>query len=255
MPVFTAIDAVLFDLGGTLLDYPIPSWPVMVGQCARGAYGYLTKPERDLPPPATKIPDPSEARARRKRVPPDSALAHRAMMALRRMVRSLSGRTLPRVAEACARPLVAEGHVFDDTLPALRTLRDRGYRLGLISNTPWGTPDYLWTGQLERFGLAAYFEVALFSSDVGFRKPDGRIFRMALQRLGLAPERVVFVGDNPVADVLGAQRAGLASVLIVRPGCLSSGVSPVPDLRIESLAELPGHLPGPKTVDGSRPAP
>jgi FMN phosphatase YigB (HAD superfamily) len=243
MPALINIEAVLFDLGGTLVDYPVPRWPTMVGQCARGVYGYLVQPENQRPPPAAAVPGPAEAHARRPASRPDTALAHRIMMGLRRMVRSLSGRTLPRIAEACARPLVAPGHLFQDTLPTLRTLKDRGYRLGLISNTPWGTPEYLWVRQLKRFALADFFEVALFSSVVGVRKPDARIFLAALEGMGLPAERCLFVGDNPEADIAGARRVNLHTALLARPGITWSTVSPASDLHIESLLELLDRLP------------
>ena len=237
------IQAVLFDMGGTLIDYPIPTWPVMVSQCAQGVYGYVVQPDRQQPGPATRVPDPEEARLRRHAPSPDTAALHRLMMGLRRIVRSLSGHTLPRMAEACARPLIAPGHLFDDTLPALQSLRQRGYRLGLISNTPWGTPDYLWMGQLERFSLADYFDVRLFSSVVGFRKPDPRIFRLALRQMNVPPDRALFVGDLPEADVVGAHRTGMTAALIVRPGAPPHAPTPTPDLRIARLTDLLDRLP------------
>lgn len=246
------IEAVLFDLGGTLVDYPTPSWPIMAAQCVQGAYGFLVKPESERPPRAAVVPGPAEARARRPPAPRGTALLHRATLALRRMVRALSGRTLPWLAEACARPLVAPGHLFDDSLNVLRALRQRGYRLGLVSNTPWGTPEYLWMSQLDRFGLTGFFEVRLFSSVVGFRKPDPRIFRKAMEAMHLRPDRVLFIGDTPEADILGAQRCGMRSALLVRPGRRPPRGSPTPDLLIESLTELLDALPGPaKNVDSS----
>jgi len=238
------IEAVLFDLGGTLVDYPVPSWHVMAGQCLGGMYGFFVHPESERPPPAAEVPPPAEAHARRGSPPPDSPLSHHLMIALRRMIRGLSGRTLPRVAEACARPLVAPGHLFEDSLPTLRALRDRGYRLGLISNTPWGTPEYLWTSQLERFGLDAFFEIKCFSSHVGFRKPDPRIFMIALAKLRVGAERTLFVGNSVEADIIGAHRSGIRSALVARPGTPRPPSTPAPDLRIERLDDLLAHLPG-----------
>jgi FMN phosphatase YigB (HAD superfamily) len=243
MPALLQIEAVLFDLGGTLVDYPVPRWPTMAAQCVHGMYGYMVRPESERPPQAASVPGPAEANAQRQPAAPDSALAHRIMIGLRRVVRSLSGRTLPRIAEACARPLVAPGYLFEDSLPTLRALRGGGYRLGLISNTPWGTPEYLWVNQLQRFALAEFFEVALFSSVFGVRKPDARIFREALDRLGVPAERTVMVGDNLEADIVGARRVGMRTVLLTRPGVKRLPATPTPDLRIDSLRELLDPLP------------
>jgi len=253
---FDDITAVLFDLGGTLVDYPVPPWPLLAGQCLEGVYAHLVRPEGELPPPAAPVPGPEEARRLRRPPRADAALAHRAMMAVRRIVRSLSGYTLPHMAEACARPLVAEGRLFDDALPTLGRLRERGYRLGLISNTPWGTPDYLWQSQLRRFGLPACLDVSVFSSAVGFRKPDPRLFREALERLGVPAARALFVGDDPRADVGGAQAAGLHAALLLRPGRTLLRSAPPPHLCIATLAELLDALPlAPKRVDSTSGAP
>ena len=57
------------------------------------------------------------------------------------------------------------------------------------------------------------FPIRVYSCDVRFRKPDRRIFQIALRRGNLQAEQTVFVGDSPRADVRGANRAGLISVL------------------------------------------
>ena len=241
--MFTDVEAVLFDMGGTLLDYPLPSWPVMAARGIEGLYAYLVRPESELAPPAAAMPNPAEAHARRARPASDAPLVHRAMMALRRVIRSLSGRTLPRMAEACTRPLLAHGRLFEDALPAVLALKERGYRLGLVSNTPWGTPEYLWSKQLDRFGLTECFEVRAFSSDIGFRKPDPRIFQAALGRLGVRPERAVFVGDDPAADIAGAARLAMRTVLLLRPGHRPLPGDARPDLCVTTLRQLLTHLP------------
>ena len=252
MGAFADIEAVLFDLGGTLAHYPVPSLPVVVGRCVKGAVtGMLVGSEGDSPP-AANVPGPEEAQARRRAPRPDSPLPHRIAAAVRRMVRSLSGRTLPNMGEMCARPLMAKARLFADSLPTLEALRDRGYRLGLVSNTPWGTPDYLWVGQLERFALAPLFDAACFSSDVGFRKPDARIFQAALDRLRAPARRALFVGDDPAADIVGAASMGIRAVWIDRDRLQTGDEDPAPDLRIETLTELLDHLPGrAKSVDTS----
>ncbi|MBE3123784.1 MAG: hypothetical protein IMZ65_03185, partial [Planctomycetes bacterium] len=56
MVVLADIEVVLFDLGGTLIDYPLPSMPVMVGRCMQGIYRFMVGPEDRLPPPAALVP-------------------------------------------------------------------------------------------------------------------------------------------------------------------------------------------------------
>lgn len=239
------VEAVLFDMGGTLVDYPLPSRPALVARCVRGAVSFLIRPEGELPPPAARVPAPGVAHERRRRAGPETALAHRAAVALRRVIRAVSGRTLPQIAEACLRPIVIDGRAYGDTLTTLRALLERGYRLGLVSNTPWGTPDYLWEQQAEKFGLAGLLEVRLFSSDIGVRKPDPRIFLEALRRLGVPPARALFVGDAPAEDIGGAAGVGMRTALVVRSGRFPDACRHPPDLCISGLQELLDHLPRP----------
>lgn len=224
-------------MGGTLVDYPLPSPPALVARCLRGAFSFLVRPEGERLPPAATVPAPEVARRRRRRAGPETAIAHRAAIAMRRMIRAVSGQTLPQIAEACLRPIVTDGRTYADTLSTLRAFRERGYRLGLVSNTPWGTPDYLWEQQTGKFGLAAFLEVRLFSSEVGVRKPNPRIFLEALGRLGVPPARALFVGDTPAEDIAGAVRAGMH-----RAGCPRRAFP-----RCVSLPGRPPHLqpPGP----------
>jgi putative hydrolase of the HAD superfamily len=91
---------------------------------------------------------------------------------------------------------------------AVRELAERGVNLGIISNTG-RTPGVILRRVLERHGLLAYFGAISYSDEVGFRKPEARIFRVTLARAGVAPDEAVHIGDNPDADVVGAQGAGM----------------------------------------------
>lgn len=96
------------------------------------------------------------------------------------------------------------------TLPTLSALRDRGIRIGLCSNAPY-RPASL-HGQLAHVGIAHLIDAAVFSSEVGWRKPSPQIFARAVEALGVAPQAAVMVGDRVRDDVLGARRAGLRAI-------------------------------------------
>lgn len=120
---------------------------------------------------------------------------------------------------------------FPDVIPALARLLRR-YRLTSLSN---GNAD------LAVIGLARYFEISVAARDAGAAKPDPRIFEALLARTGLAPAQVVYVGDDPLADVEGARRAGLHAVWVDRfgrawPEDLEPPVQVVKDLA--GLADL-----------------
>lgn len=92
----------------------------------------------------------------------------------------------------------------------LDALRARGLKLGLVSNA--FDPEWLLLRDLEQMGLAERLDVAVFSSAVGIRKPHHAIFEDALDRLGVAPECVLFVGDRLYEDVRGAGNLGMTTV-------------------------------------------
>lgn len=103
--------------------------------------------------------------------------------------------------------------LFPDALPALRELTAHGYVLGIVSNFEG------WLGGLlDRLGIAGLMKVVVVSGVEGIEKPDPRIFRLAMDRLGLAASRVVYVGDNPRIDLEPAVALGMGTVLLDRRG-------------------------------------
>lgn len=135
------------------------------------------------------------------------------------------------------RALHAEAHLWtyvpDWVEPALGTLREAGYRLGVVSNAD-GRIEAL----LEARGLGRHLDFVLDSEVVGVAKPDPRIFRMAVERLAVAPGECLYVGDLYPVDVVGARGAGLDAVL-VDPYDLFADVDVD---RIPSISELPAYL-------------
>ncbi len=90
----------------------------------------------------------------------------------------------------------------------LETLRARGVRLGVVTNGR-GRAQH---PKLDVLGIRSFLEVILVSEDMGVKKPDRRIFELALEQLRLSPHEVWMVGDHPVNDTLGARAAGLTGV-------------------------------------------
>jgi putative hydrolase of the HAD superfamily len=92
----------------------------------------------------------------------------------------------------------------------LDSLRERGLKLGLVSNA--FDPGWLLHRDLDAMGLAERLDFAVFSSEIGRRKPDPAIFLRALEALDVAPERTLFVGDRLFEDVRGAAQVGMRTV-------------------------------------------
>ena len=116
---------------------------------------------------------------------------------------------------------------YPDTLPALAAL---AARVPLISVSN-GNAD------LARIGLQHHFRASITSREIGCAKPDARIFAAACERLGVAAEHVLHVGDDPALDVAGARAAGLRTAWLNRTGAAWSH-GPAPDLTIGDLNAL-----------------
>ena len=122
----------------------------------------------------------------------------------------LSDEELARFLEAEHAAWEPAREVGDSAHALLEALRDRGLKLGLVSNA--FDPGWLLHRDLEQMGLAERLDFAVFSSEVGKRKPHPAIFETALGALGVAPERALFVGDRRYEDVRGAKELGLHTV-------------------------------------------
>ncbi len=122
--------------------------------------------------------------------------------------------------------------VEEGTGPALDRLLAEGYRLGVISNA-----DGRMEAVLETTGLRSRVEFVVDSHAAGVEKPDPAIFLEGVERLGLAPGEVLYVGDLYPVDVVGARRAGLQALLVDPSGRLDHPVD-----RIPTIVELPAYL-------------
>jgi HAD superfamily hydrolase (TIGR01509 family) len=122
-----------------------------------------------------------------------------------------------------------------DAAGVLRALKERGLKVGLLSNTHW--PREFHEHFLARDGLVDYIDARLYTSEMDYSKPHPSAFRAALDAVGVDdPRRAVFVGDRAYDDVFGAQRAGLRTVL--RPHGMVPGYDVEPDAVIGPLPEL-----------------
>ncbi len=99
---------------------------------------------------------------------------------------------------------------FDDAVATVQWLRARGCRLALLTNGG-STAQRL---KIDRFDLAPLFDAILIEGEVGFGKPDPRIYAQALAALDTPPSETWMVGDNLEWDVAGPQREGIAGIWI-----------------------------------------
>lgn len=121
--------------------------------------------------------------------------------------------------------------LFPDAAQTLSCLRTSGLKLGLITNGSLR----MQSRKLECLGLSSLFDTMLISDAEGISKPDPQIFHRALERLATSPAQAVFVGDHPDVDVAGARAAGMQAIWRRDPG-VSRIVEA--DGVIEDLGEL-----------------
>ncbi len=131
--------------------------------------------------------------------------------------------------------------VYPDVPPALELLCSNGIRAGIVTNA--SLPMWMRDNELREHGLIDYFsDCRLSAADVGYLKPHARIFRYALEKMGTLAEETVFVGDNPVADVAGAQAVGMRAVRRLNPGASDNRHLAKAHEIVTSLAQLPSLL-------------
>ena len=127
--------------------------------------------------------------------------------------------------------------LYPDALDVLQRL-NQTIRLGIIADQE------RWVAQAltDRWGIASYFEVIALSQVVGFKKPDLRLYKLALSQAGVEPQAAIMLGDRPDKDIAPANRLGI-TIIRLRRGMDFKDSPPrnqaeVADYEITSLAEL-----------------
>ncbi|MFQ5633397.1 MAG: HAD family hydrolase [bacterium] len=127
--------------------------------------------------------------------------------------------------------------LFPGAKEVLPDLAER-YKIGLISDTAW-TPGRVLREQLRRNEVAQYFDVFIFSGEVGHCKPHPIMFQKATEALRVSASECLHIGDLQFTDVKGAKNFGCYATWIYRPDYLDNGRQDYnPDLIVESVAEL-----------------
>jgi 2-haloalkanoic acid dehalogenase type II len=240
------IKGVLFDLGGTLIHFQ-GAWPDVMQAANEELLAYLQ--EAGFSVDEATFTDEFKRRLEEYYVQRESEfIEYTTGLVLRTLLQDLGNSQVE--AEALRPALkrlyaVSQAHWQreDDALATLQSLKAAGYRLGIISNA--GDDEDVQT-LVDNAGIRDYFDFVLSSASCGVRKPNPRIFELALEKLNLHPTEAAMVGDTLGADILGARNAGLKSVWITRradtPDNHDHDGTIQPDATIATLAELPAAL-------------
>ncbi len=234
--------AVLFDLGNTLVSYyAVADFGPVLRASLRACVSVL-------PPGAGVDENGLEEQALRLNAERED---HRVWPLDERLKLLFAGCTphpalLQQLTRAFLRPIFATALTDPDALPVLQSLRARGIRTAIVSNTPWGSPAEEWRAELARHGLLAAVDATVFCEDVGYRKPHPAPIARALSILEVPPEDAAFVGDDPKWDVVGAQRAGVRPILLAKHGAsaVPAGVTVATSLPQVLDVLNASHVPG-----------
>ncbi len=132
-----------------------------------------------------------------------------------------------------AEVLLSISHLYPGTLESLKAMKEGGFLTALVSNAS-SNAIYI----LDHLGLSPLFDTMVISCDVGVAKPDEKIYRIALERLGVSPGESLFIGDGASNELDGAQKAGIHAAKINQDHQTKNfGKSDHYDFEITHLAE------------------
>lgn len=143
--------------------------------------------------------------------------------------------------------------IIDGAIPLLAGIKSDGYRVGLISNTG-RTPGVTIRKILDRYGMSGYFDSMIYSNEVGYIKPNRKIFEIALEKLNASAENTVHIGDSRLLDIYGARSCGMSAILFDRYSAGfekyaekyydAKGRRSEPDATVGSLEDITGVIKG-----------
>lgn len=209
-------DAVLFDLGGTLIIYENKySWKELALRGCRNAAPVLKKLS------GAEIP-PEKIKSRLLQVLDDTIRAHSEDLAEVDLLEIISvvlsdlgveiSDGLPaKFVNSYYQPTTDQIALVPGAVELLSELKDAGLKIGLISNSIF--PAKFHRDEMQRFGILDHFDFTIFSSEVMIRKPNKEIYLKALSLTESQSERTVFVGDRLIEDVAGPQAVGMKAIL------------------------------------------
>jgi putative hydrolase of the HAD superfamily len=220
------IDAVLFDLGDTIIDFGVGrrEAEVLFKQGARLTYDYLDG--KGMPVPAFEqyfrvhYRQMQRAYAWSKLTRRDFNYGDLLARVARKLKLAVTPGDLVHLAWLWYKPIGDASHIDKGIMQMLVQLRAAGTKLAIVSNT--FVPGHCLDRHLREEGLLEFFPVRIYSSTVRYRKPHPRIFEMALEQIGVPAERALFIGDLLKTDIRGAKRAGMRTIW--KPARSAAGV-------------------------------
>lgn len=108
----------------------------------------------------------------------------------------------------------------------------KDYKMAIVSDAQWVFTD----PEMEMLGLNRFFKYKVLSSKFGIKKPDTRLFQIAMKKLRVKPEDAIYIGDRPDKDLIGAKRAGMKCLLFSSVEISLNGIKP--DRQFDNYSQL-----------------
>jgi putative hydrolase of the HAD superfamily len=207
--------AVIFDLGSTLINYENSSWDELgrLG-CANACPILENLASVEVTP--DKLWEDFHQAIDQMFINHREDLAEIDLLMVTNSILSKLGITSldglsPKFIDAYYQPITNQITLLPGAAGLLRKLKEAGLTTGLVSNTIF--PAEYHREEMKRFGIFEYFDFTIFSSEFKFRKPRKEIYLRALELAAANPEQAVFVGDRLMEDVAGPQSVGIRGIL------------------------------------------
>ncbi|PWH13741.1 MAG: hypothetical protein DDG60_09770 [Anaerolineae bacterium] len=233
------LQAVLFDLGDTLMYSPHP-WPPVFERAGQALADSLCAGGIRID--CNTFGAEFREKLEEYYIERDRNLSE--LSTLRVLSDLLEQKGYPHVPESTLRTALDEFYAITqqnwlleaDAVETLAALQNDGYRLGLVSNAGDNRDVFQ---LVEKFGIEPYFDFILTSAACSYRKPHPRIFELALAHWGYMPDQAAMVGDRLDADVGGSKLLGMFAIWLKRRARLQTPGPATPDAVVETLAEIP----------------
>ena len=250
LPAVPLVRGVVFDFDHTLAALTRPLDELMQ-EGAQAAASYMRRAGMDLPDDfANNIVEARRFSEEKSEEEREEHIADDAMSFLLQFFGYPASRMDPdvlrRAVDIFYAPEMTAWRLRPGAQAALAALRGAGYRLALIANY---NCDRVFQRTVDYLGLRPYFDLCLSSAAVEFRKPDPRIYDLALTRWDALPYEIVVVGDSLRHDIAGGLEAGALTVLVegattpqVAFDNTQVAAAIAPDARLDDLSRLPALI-------------
>ena len=238
----TAPRAVVFDLGGTLVQWAdweggaSVKWGLAYDAVRAAQHGAVASREEFVAAMRAAEKAHWERVDREHWSGPPTGLVSDGF---RRLDLEVAPELLVATMDGYAKAVAGWSTVFPDSRETLVLLRDRGYRLGLLSNTWWAAAWH--DADIAAHGLGDLLDELVYTSDLPHSKPHESVFREVASRLDVGVEECVMIGDRQIDDVSGAKAVGMRAVWRRNDYGFPTSDA-VPDAVVDRVSELPAFL-------------